>query len=77
MASSGTIFIQRTRFSRAELLYKMCGYALLFQFCHQHIGHAVIDNALAGNGALFHPVERRGIVFHLKMVSNLVTILLQ
>ena len=38
------------------------GYALLFQVGHQPVGHLVVDNALALDGALFQAVEGGGVV---------------
>ena len=46
----------------AELPHKMGGNPGLFQPLHQAVAHLVVDDALAGDGALFQSVEGRGIV---------------
>ena len=45
-----------------ELLHVVGGHALLLQAAHQVVGHAVVDGALAGDGALFQAVEGGGVV---------------
>ena len=45
-----------------ELLHVVGGHALLLQAAHQVVGHAVVDGAFAGDGALFQAVEGGGVV---------------
>ena len=54
------------RLAVGNLFNIMGGDAVLFQHLHQEVGHAVIDNALALNGALLQTVERSRVilVFH-------------
>ena len=49
-------------FPGAEFLDKVGGNALLFQVLHQAVAHLVVDDTLAGDGALFQTVEGGGIV---------------
>ena len=46
----------------AELLHEVGGDALGLQTAHEVVGHAVVDGALTGDGALFQAVERGGVV---------------
>ena len=46
----------------AQLLYEVGGDAGLLQLCHEAVGHLVVDDALAGDGALLGAVEGGGIV---------------
>ena len=46
----------------AELLHIVGGHALLLQAAHQVVGHAVVDGALAGDGALLEAVEGSGVI---------------
>ena len=50
------------RFPGGKLLHVVRGNALGFQHAHQVIGHAVVDLALAGDGALFEAVESGRVV---------------
>ncbi len=46
----------------AELPDKVRGDSVFLQQPEQVVGHLVVDDALAGDGALFQAVERRGVV---------------
>ena len=45
-----------------QLFHIVGGYALGLQPAHEIVGHAVIDGALAGDGALLQAVKRSGVV---------------
>ena len=45
-----------------ELLDKVGGDTGLLHFCHQAVGHLVVDDALAHDGALFQAVQGGGVV---------------
>ena len=45
-----------------ELLDKVGGDTGLFHLIHQTVGHLVVDNALARDGALFQAVQGGGVV---------------
>ena len=49
-------------FPFAQLLHKMGGDPGLLQLCHKAVGHLVVDDAFACDGALFQPVEGGGVI---------------
>ena len=51
------------RFTIVDLFDIMGRNAFLLQQAHKGIGHLVIDDALAGDGAFFQTVESSGIIF--------------
>ena len=50
------------RFPIGQLFHKVGRYAIALQHPHQVVAHAVVDGALAGNGALLQAVQRGGII---------------